>query len=68
LAVLDEIGAADHPRFTVYNKVDLLGPNDPLPLLKSNEFVVSAVTGEGLEALVEQIMLELGRRAEAPQS
>ena len=68
LSVLDEIGAADHARFTVYNKLDLLGPNDPLPMLKPNEFVVSAVTGEGLEALVEQIMLEVGHRAEAPQS
>ncbi len=66
LGVLDEIGAADHARFTVYNKLDLLGPNDPLPLLKSNEFVVSAVTGEGLEGLVEQIMHEVGHRAEAP--
>jgi GTPase len=68
LSVLDEIGAADHARFTVYNKLDLLGPNDPLPLLKSNEFVVSAVTGEGLEGLVEQIMQEVGHRAEAPHS
>jgi len=64
LGVLDEIGAADHARFTVYNKLDLLGPNDPLPLMKSNEFVVSAVTGEGLEGLVEQIMHEVGHRAE----
>lgn len=68
LSVLEDIGAADHARFTVYNKLDLLGPNDPLPLLKSNEFVVSAVTREGLEALVEQIMLEVGHQAEAPQS
>jgi 50S ribosomal subunit-associated GTPase HflX len=56
LKVLEEIGAADHPRFTVYNKSDLLGPDDPLPMLKSNEFIVSAVKGEGLEALVEQIV------------
>lgn len=68
LAVLEEIGAADQARFTVYNKVDLLGPDDPLPLLKSNEFVVSAVTGEGLEALVKQIVSEVGYRASAPQS
>ena len=68
LAVLEEIGAADHARFTVYNKLDLLGPDDPLPSLKSNEFVVSAVTGEGLEALVEQVVREVGHRAEAPQS
>lgn len=56
LGVLDEIGAADHPRFTVYNKLDLLGPDDPLPFLKSKEFIVSAVSGEGLENLVEQIV------------
>lgn len=59
LSVLEEIGAADHARFTVYNKLDLLGPDDPLPLLKSNEFVVSAVTGEGLENLVERIVREV---------
>jgi GTP-binding protein HflX len=67
LGVLDEIGAAHHARFTVYNKQDLLGPNDPLPLLKSNEFVVSAVTGDGLETLVEEIMREVGPRSETPQ-
>jgi GTP-binding protein HflX len=63
LAVLEEIGAADHARFTVYNKLDLLGPDDPLPFLKSNEFVVSAVTAEGLEALVEAIVREVGTEA-----
>src|SRR5262245_696102 len=35
LDVLDEIGAGDHPRITVYNKKDRLGPDDPLPVLKS---------------------------------
>jgi GTP-binding protein HflX len=63
LSVLEELGAADHLRFTVYNKLDLLGPDDPLPLLKSNEFVVSAVTGEGLETLVERIVREVGTEA-----
>jgi GTP-binding protein HflX len=63
LAVLEEIGAADHARFTVYNKLDLLGPDDPLPFLKSNEFVVSAVTAEGLETLVERIVREVGTEA-----
>jgi GTP-binding protein HflX len=60
LDVLEEIGAGDHPRFTVYNKVDLIGPEDDLPLLKSNEFIVSAVTGEGLDKVVEQIVQEVG--------
>jgi GTP-binding protein HflX len=68
LDVLDEIGAGDHPRFTVYNKVDLIGPEDDLPLLKSNEFVVSAVTGDGLQALVDQIVHEVGVRSEAFQT
>jgi GTP-binding protein HflX len=63
--VLGEIGAGDHPRFTVYNKSDLLGADDPLPLLKSNEFVVSAVTGEGLKELVERIVQEADARSEA---
>jgi GTP-binding protein HflX len=63
LSVLEEIGAADHNRFTVYNKLDLLGPDDPLPFLKSNEFVVSAVTREGLETLVERIVREVGTEA-----
>jgi hypothetical protein len=44
--------------------VDLLGPHDPLPLLKSNEFVVSAVTGQGLSELVDHIVNEVRLRAE----
>jgi 50S ribosomal subunit-associated GTPase HflX len=60
--VLQEIGAGDHPRFTVYNKADRIGPEDDLPLLKSNEFVVSAVTGEGLSELVERIVDEVSVR------
>ena len=59
LEVLEEIGAGDHRRFTVYNKLDLLGADDPLPLLKSDEFVVSAVTGQGLPELVERIVGEV---------
>jgi GTPase len=58
--VLSEIGAGDHRRFTVYNKLDLIGPDDTLPMLKSNEFVVSGVTGEGLEELVDHIVDEVG--------
>jgi GTPase len=66
--VLTEIGAGDHPRLTVYNKADLLGPHDPLPLLKSNEIVVSAVTGEGLPELVQRILHEVVPRIEAVQT
>jgi GTPase len=68
LDVLDEIGAGDHARFTVYNKLDLLGPDDRLPLLKSDEFAVSAVTGEGLVELVERIVDEVGLHTEALQA
>jgi len=66
--VLEEIGAGDRGRFTVYNKVDLMGPHDALPILKSNEFVVSAVTGQGLAELVERIVREVGIRTEALQT
>ena len=65
LEVLEEIDAADHRRFTVYNKVDCLGPDDPLPFLKSNEFVVSAVTGQGLPELVDRIVNEVSVRSES---
>jgi GTP-binding protein HflX len=68
LDVLDEIGAGGHPRFTVYNKLDLLGPDDPLPRLKSNEFMVSAVTGQGLSELVERIVRKVGIHTEALQA
>ncbi len=68
LDVLDEIGAGDHPRFTVYNKLDLLGPDDPLPRLKSNEFMVSAVTGQGVSELVERIVQKVGIHTEALQA
>jgi GTP-binding protein HflX len=57
--VLAEIGAGDHPRFTVYNKLDLLKSDDPLPLLESNEYIVSAVTGQGLNNLVDDIVSEV---------
>ena len=59
LDVLREIGAGDQPRLTVYNKADLLGSDDALPVRRSNEVVVSAVTGEGLDKLIEQIVHEM---------
>jgi GTPase len=65
LDVLKEIGAGDHRRFTVYNKLDLLGPEDPLPFLKSDEFMVSAVSGEGLADLVDRIVNEVSIRPHA---
>jgi len=62
LDVLREIGAGDHPRLTVYNKVDLLGPESNRRVrgaMRSNELMVSAVTGEGLDKLVEEIVQEM---------
>jgi GTP-binding protein HflX len=59
LDVLKEIGAGDHPCLMIYNKADRIGPHDTLPRLKSNELLVSAVTGQGLDELVEAIMQEM---------
>jgi GTP-binding protein HflX len=53
--VLREIGAADHPCLTVYNKADLLDENATSGL-PSNVLLVSAVGGQGLDALVHEIM------------
>jgi 50S ribosomal subunit-associated GTPase HflX len=50
---LKEIGAAGHPLLTVYNKADLLDPGmQPV----DTGILVSAVSGEGLDHLVEQIV------------
>jgi GTP-binding protein HflX len=54
--VLRELGAADKPRVTALNKVDLLP--DPTAVdvsLFPNAVVVSAVTRHGLEALLAQV-------------
>jgi GTP-binding protein HflX len=59
LDVLKDIGAGDHPRLTVYNKVDLISPDDDLYLSKSNQMLVSAETGAGLPELVEEIVQEV---------
>ena len=51
--VLREIGAADKPRVTVLNKVDLLDPEtrEELAVTRPDAIQVSAVTGEGLDRL-----------------
>lgn len=54
-AVLEEIGAGDHPRLTVYNKADLL-PLGGADRSKSSELLVSAVTGQNLDRLVQEIV------------
>jgi GTP-binding protein HflX len=65
-AVLDELGAGDKPRITVFNKIDLLDADlraGPMPANEATAFV-SAVTGEGLEGLREQIGEALRRQME----
>lgn len=56
--VLTELGAADKPTITVFNKIDLLG--EPFVLRRwQREFpdavFISALTGEGLPELVERL-------------
>ena len=52
-AVLNEIEAADKPRVTVLNKVDLLDPatREELAVTRPDAIQVSALTGEGLDRL-----------------
>ena len=60
LDVLKEIGAGRCPLLTIYNKADLLdkGERSELAGLVSatNGLIVSAVTGDGLDRLVEEIV------------
>jgi GTP-binding protein HflX len=51
IGVLKEIGAGDHRTVTVYNKADLLDAGAP-----SGGLLVSAVTGEGLDRLLDEIV------------
>jgi GTP-binding protein HflX len=54
--VLEELGAAEKPRVTALNKIDLLG--DPAVLdtsLFPNSMAVSALSGQNLEALLGKI-------------
>ena len=52
LEVLDEIGAGNHPMLTVYNKADLLSSPPP----EEEGLLVSAVTGEGLDRLISEVV------------
>jgi GTPase len=67
LDVLKEIGATGHPMITVYNKADLASRSRLSPATarvalpgeegrSSEEFLVSAVTGEGLDRLVQEVV------------
>jgi GTP-binding protein HflX len=56
-SVLDEIGAGDRPRVLVLNKADALDDDrrEELSFAHSDGILVSALTGEGLDALAERI-------------
>lgn len=55
LEVLDEIGAADRPMVTAFNKVDLLPDGVTFSDDALNAVAISAFTGEGLPELLAQI-------------
>jgi GTPase len=61
--VLEGIGAGDRPRLLVLNKVDALDPERrrELTFRHAEALQVSALTGEGLEALGERIAEEFER-------
>ena len=67
LKVLEQIGAANHPMLTVFNKIDLVPDLVPSPSgrgegedFASDAIFVSAVTGAGLDHLVDAIFHEVG--------
>jgi GTP-binding protein HflX len=53
--VLDELGAGDKPRITVFNKIDLLAVDDATAPSTDRAVFVSAATGAGLTLLRERI-------------
>ncbi|MEP7081522.1 MAG: GTPase HflX [Chloroflexota bacterium] len=53
--VLDDLGAGEKPRITVYNKIDLLATAEETPPPSEQAAFVSAVTGLGLDGLRERI-------------
>jgi GTP-binding protein HflX len=54
--VLEELGAADKPRITALNKIDLLAvPSNVDSALYPNAVAVSAATGRHLDALLAKI-------------
>ncbi|HSI99950.1 MAG TPA: GTPase HflX [Patescibacteria group bacterium] len=54
-AVLDELGAGDKPRITVFNKIDLLPDDGGAPPASDHAVFVSSVTGVGLDLLRARI-------------
>jgi GTPase len=61
--VLEEIGAGDKPRLLVLNKADVLDEERrrELAFRHADGQLVSALTGEGLDALGERIAAEFER-------
>lgn len=58
--VLDEIGAGERPSLTVYNKIDLLNPEE-VGLLRARmprAVFFSARTGDGLDLLLDRLSAE----------
>ncbi|MGQ0607319.1 MAG: GTPase HflX [Chloroflexota bacterium] len=53
--VLDELGAGDKPRITVFNKIDLLAADGDAAPATDRAVFVSAVTRAGLDLLRERI-------------
>jgi GTP-binding protein HflX len=55
--VLDEVGASGVPVLDVYNKIDVLGPDERrrLQAADPSAALVSARTGEGVEALLQMV-------------
>jgi GTP-binding protein HflX len=64
--VLDEIEAGERPRLIVFNKIDLLEPEErSRPLVGRRDVVgVSAETGEGIDDLRDRIATEFERTLE----
>jgi GTPase len=64
--VLDEIGAGERPRLLVFNKVDLLEPEERAKLLVGRRDVVaiSAETGEAIDDLRDRIAIEFEQTLE----
>lgn len=61
LKVLEEIGAADKPVLTVYNKIDLLKNRDDYRLKQPGSIGVSILRKEGIDRLLERIAEEAAR-------
>jgi GTP-binding protein HflX len=61
LQVLEEIGARDHPRLTVYNKMDLVERDSDFRVSDPEAQYVSAVSGKNLDRLVDEIVSTVGQ-------